>query len=69
MFFGGDIGFVTTSSRALIRRFCKLFACLVASSSFLFSKAFFSELLSKSFKLLLIIFLLNLVLEFKSEQK
>ena len=24
------IGFGTTSNRALIRRFCKLFACLVA---------------------------------------
>ena len=41
--------------------FWNCIACLVASSGFFFSNTFFSELWCKSFELLLIIFLSNLV--------
>ena len=59
-FFGSAIGFGATSYHAVIKRFCKLFACLVASRGLLFSNAFLSELSRKIFELLFIIFLLNL---------
>ena len=41
-FFGGAFGFGTTSNCAVIRRFCRLFACLVGSTVFFCLECFCS---------------------------
>ena len=71
-FFGGAFGFGTTSNCAVIRRFCRLFACLVGSTVFFVLNVFVLWIIVKiiyTVELLLKILLLYVLLRLQVETK
>ena len=71
-FFGGAFGFGTTSNCAVIRRFCRLFPCLVGSTVFFVLNVFVQWIIVKiiyTVELLLKILLLYVLLRLQVETK
>ena len=71
-FFGGAFGFGTTSNCAVIRRFYRLFACLVGSTVFFVLNVFVQWIIVKiiyTVELLLKILLLYVLLRLQVETK